>query len=243
MTARKKSIIKSFIFILFLFLTTPGKPFTVVPYDSSEIIIKKKPADLLEQLRSNEDLAYPMDQVPRDGMGTGVSSFLRKIIKWFNDLFNISNTNEDVIIDILYFLSSAILLFMLLKIAGSRYSWLFKRTVDDAATLPFDVHQEDIHSIDYEAEIQKAVGSGEYRVAVRLLYLRALKTLSDKEVIYWQDGKTNYDYWHEIKDNDLKVHFEKLSYHFNYVWYGNFKADQLIFDISNEEFLKIKNKA
>jgi len=76
--------------------------------------------------------------------------------------------------------------------------------------------------------VHKAEISGDYRLAIRLQYLKLLRLLDSAEEIEWRSGKTNYDYLNEIKGLELKEDFDALNYIYEYSWYGQF-------DISSEE--------
>ena len=84
---------------------------------------------------------------------------------------------------------------------------------------------EDIHTIDYEKMIEQAIANKNFRYAIRLNYLRSLKILSDKELIYWKIDKTNREFLKEIKLNNLKSKFEKITNDFESIWYGGFDID------------------
>ena len=53
---------------------------------------------------------------------------------------------------------------------------------------------ENIFEINFQQEIDKAVQAGNYRLAVRLLFLRLLKNLAEKNIIQYQQDRTNFDY-------------------------------------------------
>ncbi len=75
--------------------------------------------------------------------------------------------------------------------------------------------------------INKAERSDEYRLAIRLHYLKSLRMLDTAKAINWRSGKTNHDYLLEIKDNNLKEKFDDLSYIYEYSWYGQFEINSL----------------
>ena len=58
----------------------------------------------------------------------------------------------------------------------------------------FKIVEEDINKMDFEKRINDAVNNRDYRLAVRLYYLKMLKLLSDKKIIDWQINKTNSAY-------------------------------------------------
>ncbi|MEQ8573678.1 MAG: hypothetical protein RIB63_06430, partial [Fulvivirga sp.] len=89
-----------------------------------------------------------------------------------------------------------------------------------------NIHDENIHELDLAALITQALKEENYRNAIRLTYLAALKALSDKDLVRWIPGKTNNDYLYEIKSSEIKSGFKDLGYYFTYTWYGNFKVNE-----------------
>lgn len=94
---------------------------------------------------------------------------------------------------------------------------------------------ENIHEINFPESILKFEKSGDFRSAIRYQFLFVLKKLSDKKIIVWNPEKTNKDYVSELKAAHIKDEFSKLSYIFDYVWYGEFSIDE-------DHYLKFKNK-
>jgi hypothetical protein len=95
--------------------------------------------------------------------------------------------------------------------------------------VPYSESLEDIHGIDFDAEVEKALAHHNYRLAVRLLYLKCLKQLSDKNLIQWEIDKTNAAYLYELKNNEQRQIFSVLTNRFEYVWYGNFPINKQAF--------------
>jgi hypothetical protein len=94
---------------------------------------------------------------------------------------------------------------------------------------------ENIHEINFPESILKFEKSGDFRSAIRYQFLFLLKKLSDKKLIVWNPEKTNKDYVSELKAAHVKDEFSKLSYIFDYVWYGEFSIDE-------DHYLKFKNQ-
>lgn len=130
-------------------------------------------------------------------------------------------------------LGVGVVIFIVLKLIGSEN--IFSRKSRETI-LPYDVLTENIHEIDYEQELQRLIAEGKFRLAVRLLYLRALKKLSDAELIEWQPEKTNYHYLTELREPALKNDFGKLTLQFDYIWYGDFPIDAARFEPINHSF-------
>jgi hypothetical protein len=110
--------------------------------------------------------------------------------------------------------------------------------------LKYSEVDENIHQIDFEREIQAAIRDHNYRRGVRLLYLYALKQLSDGQYIVWEQGKTNHEYLNELQSHELKDGLSKLGYYFDYAWYGNFDVSRDLFEkvngIFNQWRVKVK---
>lgn len=102
-----------------------------------------------------------------------------------------------------------------------------------STSVPHGVLDENIHEMDFEKLIAEAIAQNEYRRATRLVFLHALKLLSDQGLIQWEMGKTNHDYLQEVKLDKLKPGFHQLNYFFEYAWYGNF-------DVTRDKFSRVQ---
>ncbi|MEN0055249.1 MAG: hypothetical protein AAGC65_16360 [Mucilaginibacter sp.] len=121
-----------------------------------------------------------------------------------------------------------VIVFVILKLAGINMLNVFRRKPTSAG-LPFTELLEDIHEIDFDSEIEKAVTQHNYRLAVRLLYLKCLKQLSDADLIKWQIDKTNNAYINELTNSEQRQVFKTLTLQFEYIWYGEFAIDAPVF--------------
>jgi hypothetical protein len=66
--------------------------------------------------------------------------------------------------------------------------------------------------------------------------LRLLKTLIERGLISWHTGKTNYEYYLEIRNHQDQKQFKKFSSVFEYVWYGKFQPGKEEFDQWQRDF-------
>jgi hypothetical protein len=98
---------------------------------------------------------------------------------------------------------------------------------------------EDIANVDFEAKIAKAQQGGDYRVAIRWLYLKQLFSLNQKGAIIYQPYKTNIDYSLELTKMPYQKHFTELSRIYDYVWYGQYalsESDYRLFETNFKKF-------
>ncbi|MDW8333553.1 MAG: DUF4129 domain-containing protein [Bacteroidia bacterium] len=81
------------------------------------------------------------------------------------------------------------------------------------------VSDEPAADVDFDRLIAQAVAERKYRWAVRYLYLKTLRLLSDGGLIVFQADKTNRQYEKELEE-PLRSKFRELTRRFDYAWYG-----------------------
>ena len=101
---------------------------------------------------------------------------------------------------------------------------------------------EDIFAIQYQQEIDKALAQGNYRLAVRVHFLRLLRMLSDKNLIQYKQEKTNLDYLMELSSKTWYAEFFRLTRHFEYSWYGHFEVEEQTYRVIAGEFNQFEKK-
>ncbi|MNE89866.1 hypothetical protein D3C80_1873230 [compost metagenome] len=88
--------------------------------------------------------------------------------------------------------------------------------------------------MDFDKLIADAVESRNYRLAVRLYYLKTLKELNNRSLITWKPEKTNHNYITELSAVHLKEGFQQMTHQFEFVWYGEF-------DLAENDFNSIRH--
>ncbi len=83
--------------------------------------------------------------------------------------------------------------------------------------------EKDFDDTDWQSLIDKARSEGNYRLAIRYMYLLVLRDCHRHQFIEWKMEKTNYNYLDELPDV-VKPDFSRLLYLYEYVWYGEFEA-------------------
>lgn len=95
---------------------------------------------------------------------------------------------------------------------------------------------EDIEEIDAETGYTDAITNGDYRLALRMQFIKALQALSAKEIILWKPDKTNRHYINETRGNNIHPTFRSLAQTYEWVWYGNSAIGKETFDQLNPQF-------
>ncbi len=99
---------------------------------------------------------------------------------------------------------------------------------------------EDIFSVNYEQELEKAIANQNYRLGVRLMYLHVLRLFSEKEIIQYKMERTNSDYLLQLYNTYYYKDFFRLTRNFEYVWYGKFDISAAAFEMIRMDHTKIK---
>ncbi len=192
--------------------------------DTSTIFLRNFDTETVEELKEDSELQYK--ETP-----TVAESIWDRFLLWLNQLVQAifeSAVTTDWGRVLMYFVGIIILvvlIMMLLKVNAFKVFY----SGQGANTFNYSALDENIHEMDFEKLIQEATRQNDYRLGVRLLFLYALKMLSDKNLIHWNQGKTNHDYIDELKTKDVKAGFNELNFYFEYAWYGNFNINQETF--------------
>lgn len=226
----KKSII-SICLLLHISLVFANTDSTKMVYDKSSIESRTFDEDKINEHKADSDYDYGNREVEGlsawDRFKIWLSRVLSKIFS-----FGMENPFGKTII---YILCGAVIVYAILKYLKLDVRKVFYAN-PDKGNIDYSVFEEDIHEMDFEKLIQEAIDNKEYRNAIRLIYLYALRNLSDNQMISWEPGKTNYDYVDEVQDKQLRKGFSELSFYFDYAWYGDFNITQQLFEKVNDTF-------
>ena len=89
---------------------------------------------------------------------------------------------------------------------------------------------EEENASDPDLLLRNAIRNGNYRLAVRYLYLQSLQRLSEKKFIEINSNKTNYEYVMEVRRHKFANEFASLTLQYEYVWYGEYPVDERLFE-------------
>lgn len=209
----------------------PKSRAVVLPADSAIRSVRRPEAVRWEELRTDRDFQYGQDVTPPS---TFLDRLWSQIKEWFfNWLFGPENQTTRDWLTVVFV--AVVLGFAAYKIWQMDKRGVFARR-GTSLEVPYEVRSENIHTIPFDEEIAESVRNRNYRLAVRLYYLKILKDLSDRDLIHWQLDKTNHAYVHELEKTALKAEFERITSQFEYVWYGHFSLNEPQFATLRAEF-------
>lgn len=206
--------------------------------DSSKVITKSFDANALKAYHNDRSFKY-------DGVADGEPSLWDRFWDYFwNKLFSTlgnSPVTGGIIKYTLLAIAIGLMIYFIFKLAGMDAIKLLQGSARRTG-LAYSESLENIHEINFDSEIEKAISQHNYRLAVRLLYLKCLKQLSDAGQIRWQIDKTNSAYVYELIDPSQQQAFLLLTRQFEYVWYGGFTIDGTAFQNINQLFQNFKKQ-
>ncbi|MDD7914045.1 hypothetical protein [Polaribacter ponticola] len=177
----------------------------------------------LQEKYAGKDFVYKEDTSNKEEDSAPISSgFIQFLVFFMSKIFP--------------FLLGGFIIFVILKaLVGFDIRFWKSQKSTNKTTEKLIYEDEDIHEVDLDTLLQKAIVNKNYRLAIRYYYLTSLKGLSNKKIIEYHKDKTNSEYINEIENSELKTNFSYLSYIYSYVWYGDFP-------INEDNFSSVQNK-
>lgn len=199
-------------------VSTPAKPVV----ESRPVDTRIPDKDKIEEFKKDSRFDYVRNK-PQGAQISWWDRLLYDISEFINNLLG-SVAESGALSFVVITICIIAVCLLLLKLMGVDYrTVLGKKKID---TPEIDIYIENVHDMNFDALISNALKNRDYRLAIRFLYLKNLKLLSDKEIITWNANKTNYSYQYEIKNNDLRSKFLETTLIFDYVWYGEFPVEE-----------------
>ncbi|UKJ08171.1 DUF4129 domain-containing protein [Solitalea lacus] len=200
--------------------------------DSTKLRVRLPLKAGIEKFVNDPDFQYTRDITPPTNWW---GKFLQWLSKWLSKLFGglgYDNFWQYVFIAIIVI----VVVWVILKLMGVSMNDLFYRK-NAATEVPYETVNEDVRLVDFDPLINQALDNRNYRLAVRLFYLKTLKELNKQRLINWKPEKTNSNYLNELSAIHLKDDFRQMTLQFEYVWYGEFELDEQAFLKIRQSFL------
>jgi len=208
---------------------------TTLHYDSASITVLHFKDSAFNEYSKDKNFQYDTKIVEKPSIW---ERFWNWVWGLYEDLLNA--VGEQTLNVIMWVVIIAVILFFVFKVTKMNRLALFKDESRSASS--YNITSEDIHSIPFDEAINEALNNGNYRLAIRLLYLQNLKLLADRNLIAWQPNKTNTDYWREITNESSKHVFKHVTNIFEYAWYGSHIVSRNDFTEMKDELTKFQNR-
>ena len=130
--------------------------------------------------------------------------------------------------------SISLILFAIYKFTGMEKRYFFRSA--EPSAINFSASEDDLQNMDLPNAIADAEKDGNFRLALRLQYLKSLKHLSDNRLINYTINKTNHDYARELAGSPYAESFSRITFLYEFGWYGDFPVDREMYERIREIF-------
>ena len=189
---------------------------------------------------------YSGDEFNYDVTDGEAQNLLKRFLNWFfgtlQDTFGISIPPEamQIMEYFIYLLMGGLVIYLLVRFfIGENLSTMF--TKQAKSIVDINLSEEHIENVNLDALVKNALVKKDYRLAIRYQYLRALKMLSNQNIIDWHYEKTNWDYQKEISSPQMNSIFKEVSLLYDYIWYGEQEIDEFKYRAADARFDALKN--
>jgi hypothetical protein len=198
--------------------------------DSTVPITRHLPDSVLSKMKKDEDFWYAdakFNQPEKVKEQEDYVPFTQRT--WFKVLFWL------VII-------GGFVAFIIWWLSGNSIGMFRKKTRSQISSQEAEEIPEDIFAINYSREIDKAAQAGNYRLAVRLMFLQLLKSMSERNIISYKQDRTNFDYLLQLNATRFYNDFFRITRNYEYSWYGKFDISSDAYSVIKTDFSNLTNQ-
>jgi hypothetical protein len=173
---------------------------------------------------ANDPAYWKKDHLQND---TGPSLFTRlvrnKVFQW-----------------ILFLLVIAVVFYGIFQLAReNNFRWFSRRSEPLQEEEPDSLLRG---NLDYDEVIGKYQAAGNYRYAVRYLFLRLIHSAADKNIIQIRESTTNTEIRRAFSAHPLASQYQYLATAYEYIYFGDFNLNKEIFDSLKRKFEVFQEK-
>jgi hypothetical protein len=130
----------------------------------------------------------------------------------------------------IYIALGGLILYVIIRIMGENNLGLFYRSAARKKPEGMAGDSEDLSEEDLDQRLEYFLQQKEHRQAVRYLYLKTLRLLSNAGLIVWHPETTNREYLRQLNGTGKESSFRFLTLAYENVWYGEFALGENAFD-------------
>lgn len=202
--------------------------------------------DTLQLNKIREDKAFGYLEIPKARKPNILQLLIMKIADWLDKH---SGRNRDTERKVQNWMINLLVYGIALFAVGMILWSLFKVKIreifmKEAEPLEISFTEKEVNIVEtnFEVLIQKALQQSDFRGAVRLLYMEALKTLTQNNWIQWKANKTNHEYLMELYNSPFRKSFIELTRSFEYIFYGDFPVNAEVYQNIAGTFKEFQTK-
>ncbi|MGW9685873.1 hypothetical protein [Flagellimonas sp. 2504JD1-5] len=228
------------LFFLFCAATVFGQNDSIaIPIDQESILQERILDEDLSKKYTGEAFNYDVKTGESQNL---LARFLKWMLEALSSAFGIDISPSTLLVleYIIYGLMGLLVIFILIRVfVNEKFHAIFTKKAKPLVDI--NLAEQHIETVDLDSLMSSALKNKDYRLAVRYQFLKILKQLSQKEIIEWHFEKTNLDYQKEIKESELQTEFQRASYLYEYIWYGEQHIDALGYEKTSSRFMALNN--
>lgn len=192
----------------------------------------------LETLLSQPPFTQPAVAVDMSWL----EELLLRFIEWLQQIFSPAVGVWQGVWSVFRVLVIGVSIALLLLVLGLLLRSLSRSVARTARTTANPTEpDEQITAADAMQQSQQLARSGDYRTAMRYLYLALLLRLDEAHLLRYDRTLTNREYLHQLHDNpDLRQRMTPIIQTFDRVWYGNEPLDAASFHAYEQQITAVQ---
>ena len=124
--------------------------------------------------------------------------------------------------------------FLLVQVITTKQNTRVKATELDYQSIE-DI-KENLEEAELDRFLRLAIEEGDFRLAIRIMYLMMLQEMQRREWIDYRKDKTNFNYVMEMGSRPEGMEFTRLTQAFELIWYGNVDFGAKQFEVVRPPF-------
>ncbi len=189
--------------------------------DSSDVVVRQPDQKFLDSYRSQKEFNYA--PAPLE------TNFIKQLLVYlFNKIEELISFSKAIPLIFKILIWGLLIFFVFIIITQSQLYQLFYSD-KEIETPAFIITKSDNEIVDYDDAIRQFKARQQFRNAIRVFYLKVINGLLTQGYIQFSKEKTNFDYLHDLTNDDLKSQFSGITSIYNHVWYGDVEINEDLF--------------
>jgi len=198
-----------------------------VSTDTTLVVVRQPDARFVESYRSQKAFSYTQPPF-QPGIARQIWNYLVGKLGGWSKITKALPLVFKILIVILF------IIFLFFAVVKTKvYRVLYSDNI--VGSPDFKLSAIDDEFVDFDEAIRLQIARKQYRLAIRLLYLKVINQLRLKEYIHFSKEKTNVDYLHDLNNEELKSGFYTITSIYNRIWYGDI-------EITEDQFLRFEQR-
>ncbi|NII25730.1 DUF4129 domain-containing protein [Pseudoflavitalea sp. X16] len=150
---------------------------------------------------------------------------------WYNFYRFFADSTVRMIMYIILGVVFVLIIYRVIVVNNLYMTGASRRRKEEAITEEREIDDENL-----DQKIQSAIREGNYRSAIRFMYIKSLRSLHEKGWIRYHAQATNYEYINQVHPYGIGNEFRFLTHVYEYVWYGEFALSEDQFNRVQQNF-------